>query len=94
MNVLVFIMPLLPLLGGVLGYIILRDVSRSEQRGEPVSRLIRQLMFISFPNTDEKAQPYLGATVIGVFLAGIGSLTALSLIIQVIMWYLNIGNLP
>ena len=59
------------ILAGLAGIIILRDVGRSERRGAPASGLIRQLMFISFPGTDEKRSPYIGATFIGILLLAI-----------------------
>ena len=59
------------ILAGYVGAIILRDVSRSERLGSPASGLIRQLMFISFPGTDEKRSPYIGATFIGILLLAI-----------------------
>jgi hypothetical protein len=71
---------IIALLAGFVGVIILRDVGRSERRGAPASGLIRQLMLISFPGTDEKRSPYVGATFIGILLlaiALIGIATAL-----------------
>ena len=62
---------IIAILTGLMGVIILRDVGRSERQGTPASGLIRQLMFISFPGTDEKRSPYIGATFIGILLLAI-----------------------
>ena len=62
---------IIAVLAGMVGFIILRDVGRSERLGTPASGLIRQLMLISFPGTDEKRSPYLGATFIGILLLAI-----------------------
>ena len=62
---------IIALLAGYAGVVILRDVGRSERRGAPASGLIRQLKLISFPGTDEKRSPYIGATFIGILLLAI-----------------------
>ena len=62
---------IIAVLAGFAGVIILRDVGRSERRGAPATGLIRQLMLISFPGTDEKRSPYIGATFIGIILLAI-----------------------
>ena len=62
---------IIAVLAGFAGVIILRDIGRSERRGAPASGLIRQLMLISFPGTDEKRSPYIGATFIGILLLAI-----------------------
>ena len=62
---------IIAVLAGLAGFIILRDIGRSERQGTPASGLIRQLMLISFPGTDEKRSPYLGATFIGILLLAI-----------------------
>ena len=62
---------IIAVLAGFTGVIILRDVGRSERRGAPATGLIRQLMLISFPGTDEKQCPYMGATFIGILLLAI-----------------------
>ena len=58
-------------LAGFAGVIILRGVGRSERLGKPATGLIRQLMLISFPGTNEKRSPYIGATFIGILLLAI-----------------------
>ena len=62
---------IIAVLAGFAGVIILRDVGRSERLGKPATGLIRQLMLLSFPGTDEKRSPYLGATFIGILLVAI-----------------------
>jgi len=62
---------IIAILAGFAGIIILRDIGRSERLGKPATGLIRQLMLISFPGTDEKKSPYLGATFIGILLVAI-----------------------
>ncbi len=62
----------LALLAGYAGFIILRDVNKSEHDGKPVSMLIRQLMFITFPGANENSNPYLGAIFMGCLLAMMG----------------------
>ena len=62
---------IIAILAGFAGIIILRDIGRSERLGKPATGLIRQLMLISFPGSDEKRSPYLGATFIGILLVAI-----------------------
>lgn len=75
---------LMSLLAGAAGVIILKDINKSEQRGEPASGLIRQLRFISFPGTDEDRHPYLGAAFIGLFLTALGFLGLVGLVVRLV----------